>query len=275
MMTGSTSAGSADFSALPRAPQLDFGAALADAAPQALEVHDDRHHQRHQEAGHDGRDEQRADRDARERAVDDEPEARRDHVGEDRGRAGQRDAERLGIAAPLHRRHHGLGDRRGIRRRGAGHAAHQRVGQHVDVPEPAAEMTDQRGGERDELFGDAADIHHAGRQHEERDREQQVVERIHHALRHGQQRELALRQERHEGAEDQRVDDRHAGEHQADRHDDERPDHAERADQGGTGGALEREVEHARRRPRPAAAPTRCARLRSARAPARRARSRR
>ena len=238
-------------------------------------MHDDRHRERHQQARHDGGDEQRADRDARERAVDDEPEARRNHVGEDRGRAGERDAERLGIAAPLHRRHHRLGDRGGIRRGRARDAAHQRVGEHVDVPEPAAEMADQRGRERDQLLGDAADIHHAGRQHEERDREQQVVERIDHALRHGKQRQLALRQERHEGAEDQRIDDRHAEQHQADRHDDQRPDHAERADQRGAGRAFEREVERDARRPRPAAARRRRARPRSARAQARRARSRR
>ena len=255
-----------------RAPARSL-AALADAAPDALEVHDDRHRERHQQARHDGGDEQRADRHGRERAVDDEPEARRNHVGEDRGRAGERDAERLRIAAPPIAGTMVLAI-------AAASAVDEPETPPISVlvstltcPSPPRKWPTSVRRERDQLLGDAADIHHAGRQHEERDREQQVVERIGHALRHGQQRELALRQERHEGAEHQRVDDRHAEQHQADRHDDQRPDHAERADQRPAGRAFEREIERDARGRDEQAARRRRARPRSARAPARRARS--
>ena len=124
-----------------------------------------------------------------------------------------------------------------------GHAAHQRVGQHVDVPEAAAEMADEARSQRDQALGDAADIHQPRRQHEERNGEQQVIESVGHALRHRQQRQLALRQERDESAEDQRIDDRDAEQHQADRDDDERPDDAEGADQVRPGGAFQGEIE--------------------------------
>ena len=76
------------------------------------------------------------------------------------------------IAARLHLRDHQPADRGGLGHRRAGNAAEQSRGGDVDLPQPAADVTDQRAGKGDDAAGDAAAHHQVAGIDEERDGEQ-------------------------------------------------------------------------------------------------------
>ena len=117
-------------------------------------------------------DEQRADRNRRQRRIDDEAEAGRNQVGERRRRRGQRRAEGPVVAALRHLRDHQLGDGRGVGRRRARNAGQHGVGHHIGLTQPAAQMADKLDREIDQPRRNAAGIHHRRRENEERDGEQ-------------------------------------------------------------------------------------------------------
>ena len=75
-------------------------------------------------------------------------------------------------AALDHLRDHRAADRGNIGDGGAGHAAEEQRRQHVDLAEAAAQVADERSGERDEAIRDASAHHHLARKDEQRNGDQ-------------------------------------------------------------------------------------------------------
>ncbi len=134
----------------------------------------DHQHDCQQQRGHDaGREQVRnRDRAAGRRGVQDQVV---------RGRYEQRDQRRgdrdvhgeIAIEAALdHLRDHRAADRRDIGDRRAGHAAEEQRGEHVDLAETAAQMSDQRRGECNESLGNPAAHHQLAGKYEQWNRDQ-------------------------------------------------------------------------------------------------------
>ena len=183
-----------------RARELDV------AAPAVLVrvVGDREHHQdRHQHAGQDAGEEERADRDVGHHPVDHERQARRDDRPERRRGRGHADRELGRVAVLLHRLDLDRAEARGVGDRGAAHAGEDHRADHVDVAEPALQPAHQRQGEVVDAVGDAGVVHQVAGEDEERHRQQrEAVDAADHAVDHHERRQVAA---------DQDVDQRGAG----------------------------------------------------------------
>ena len=213
-----------------RTEPVDDGAAELARADAALarrpvaaalgdEVHRDHQRGREQEAGHDAADEEPADRDVGEVAVDDEADAGRDDRRDHGGAGGDRRREAGRVAALDHLRAEHLGLHRGVGVRRGGEAAHQRRQQHVGLAEAADPVADQRVGEVEQAPGDAGVVHDRAGADEERHREQRErVGDLHELLHEDAQRQaFAEDEERQRGDGDGERDrhvDREQHEHQ-------------------------------------------------------------
>ena len=102
---------------------------------------DDHHGQGHQDAGDIACGKDLAQRNLREKAVDDEVDSGRNDGGRSRRGGGDGRGERLGVTTSLHLRNEHLGLHCAVGVCGTGAAAHQHGQQHVDLCKAAAHMT--------------------------------------------------------------------------------------------------------------------------------------
>ena len=162
---------------LRRLGELAEGGALSPDAARSEEMAEDHQPEADEEARHDAAEEQPADRDVAGRAVDDRHDARRDQVGDRRGRGDERRREGLVVALPAHLRPDGARQHRDVGGRRAGDAGEEHREHRHDLREAAAEMADERLGERDHAVGDVCRRHQLADEEEERHREQRLRSR--------------------------------------------------------------------------------------------------
>ena len=168
-----------------------------------VELDGDHQRDADQDARNDAAEEQPADRDLRDRAVDHHRHARRNDRAHRSGGGDQRGGEARLVARLLHGRDQDRADRRGVGRRGAGHARHHHAADDRGMGEPGAKMADQRAREIDQLLADAARRHDRAGENEIGHRQQREgIELAEHLLR--EQRHDDVGQQRHADEADQR-----------------------------------------------------------------------
>ena len=148
---------------------------------------DDRHlGEAEQDARDQSGEEQRAERGAGHRRVQDHRRGRRDHRPDAGGGRGDRRREVGGIAGLLHRRDDDRAGAGEVRGRRADHAAEEHRGDDVDLREPGAHRPDQGVREVEQALGDAARVHQPAGEHEQRQGEQdEAAHAGDHHLRQG------------------------------------------------------------------------------------------
>ena len=148
---------------------------------------DDRHlGEAQQDARDKSGEEQRAERRAGHRRVQDHRRGRRDHRPDAGGGRGDRRREVGGIAGLLHRRDDDRAGAGEVRGRRADHAAEEHRGDDVDLREPGAHRPDQGVREVEQTLGDAARVHQPAGEHEQGQGEQdEAAHAGDHHLRQG------------------------------------------------------------------------------------------
>ena len=203
-----------------------------------VELHGRHQREADQDAGDDAAEEQPADRDLRDRAIDDHRHARRDDRAHRPGGRDQGGGEARLVAGLLHRRDDDRSDRRRVGGRRAGDAGHHHAADDRGVREPGAEMADQRAREIDELPADAARRHdRAGKDEVGHRQQREGVELREHFLR--EQRHHHVAQHRHADEADQRdrQQDRDADQHHAEQRREQEGDHGAATSGGSSSGS--------------------------------------
>lgn len=186
-----------------RAPDVERPFAHAHALRTAVIAqarHDengDDQRQADQQAGQDAGHEHLRHRRAGQHGVDDHRHRRRQDHAQLAAGGHHRRGERTRIAAPLHLGNHHRADGRGGGRGRAADSREEHGGQHRGAAQAALDPADQRQAQVHQPPGDAAGLHQAPGQHEERHGHQRErVHRLEHGLGHGQQRHVARQQRR-------------------------------------------------------------------------------
>ena len=176
-----------------RARELDVGAPFV----LVRVVGDGEHHQdRHQHAGQDAGEEERADRGVGHHPVDHERQARRDDRPERRRRGGHADRELGRVAVLLHRLDLDRAEAGGVGDRRAAHAGEDHRADDVDVAEAALHPADQGEREVVDPRRDAGVVHQVAGEDEERHGEQrEAVDAADHPVDDDERRQVAREQD--------------------------------------------------------------------------------
>ena len=195
------------FDLFERSPRLD---GRLDAARDREKIDHPHEREAHEDTRQNACEEQVADRDLRQEAVDHHDDARRnDGTNNGRGRAyGGREC-RIEAALP-----HCLDldepEARCIRLRHTGHGGEDHAGHHVAVSESAADVPDEGMGKAENAIRDTGGVEQLACENEQRDRQQrEAVDTRRHALHHDGERHHWIHQEVQQRAPGQRESDRH------------------------------------------------------------------
>ncbi len=207
------------------------------AATARHHVAGDHQHHRHQQRRHDTGREQVGDRKtATGRCGKEDQVVRWRHQQRDqRGGHADIDREVAVVTALDHLRDHRAADRGNVGDCGPGHPAEKQRGQDRHLPQAAAQAADQRRGQRDQAFGNAAAHHDLAGEDEQRDRDQRRRAGAGGNLLDQHHRRQAEVQQGGQRGSRQRERHRHADDQQQGEHQEEQGDRHQRSPSCGAG----------------------------------------